>query len=89
MYLRLYSYLNFCGKLSHLDHHVILKTSKEKINLQFFYLIFVLRWNQLDSFIVLISIAGIVMEQMKSGHILPMNPALIRVMRVLRIARSK
>jgi hypothetical protein len=44
---------------------------------------------QLDSFIVLLSIAGIVMEKMKSEHILPINPALIRVMRVLRIARSK
>jgi voltage-dependent calcium channel T type alpha-1G len=52
-------------------------------------LIFVLRWNQLDSLIVLLSIAGIVMENMKSGHILPINPAIIRVMRILRIARSK
>ena len=38
--------------------------------------------------IVLLSIAGIVMEKMKSGHILPINPTLIRVMRVLRIARG-
>jgi hypothetical protein len=29
------------------------------------------------------------MEKMKSGHILPINPTLIRVMRVLRIARGK
>ncbi|CAF4166245.1 unnamed protein product, partial [Rotaria sp. Silwood2] len=45
------------------------------------------KWNQLDSFIVLLSIVSIVMETMFSGHILPMNPTLIRVIRVLRIAR--
>ena len=38
--------------------------------------------------IVLLSIAGIALEKMKSGHILPINPTLIRVMRVLRIARG-
>ena len=47
------------------------------------------RWNQLDTMIVVLSIAGIVMEKMKSGHILPINPTLIRVMRVMRIARGK
>ena len=46
------------------------------------------RWNQLDTAIVLLSIAGIALEKMKSGHILPINPTLIRVMRVLRIARG-
>jgi hypothetical protein len=46
------------------------------------------RWNQLDTMIVVLSIAGILMEKMKSGHILPINPTLIRVMRVLRIARG-
>ncbi len=46
------------------------------------------RWNQLDTMIVLLSIAGIVMEKMKSGQVLPINPTLIRVMRVLRIARG-
>jgi len=45
------------------------------------------KWNQLDTMIVVLSIAGIVMEKMKSGHILPINPTLIRVMRVMRIAR--
>ena len=48
-----------------------------------------LRWNQLDTMIVVLSIAGIVMEKMKSGQVLPINPTLIRVMRVLRIARGK
>jgi len=38
--------------------------------------------------IVLLSIAGIVMEKMKSGQVLPINPTIIRVMRVLRIARG-
>jgi uncharacterized protein YhdP len=46
------------------------------------------RWNQLDTMIVVLSIAGIVMEKMKSGQVLPINPTLIRVMRVLRIARG-
>ncbi|CAF3603222.1 unnamed protein product [Adineta steineri] len=45
------------------------------------------KWNQIDTMIVLLSIAGIVMEKMKSGQVLPINPTLIRVMRVLRIAR--
>jgi hypothetical protein len=38
--------------------------------------------------IVVLSIAGIVMEKMKSGQVLPINPTLIRVMRVMRIARG-
>ncbi|CAF0755454.1 unnamed protein product [Rotaria sordida] len=45
------------------------------------------KWNQIDTTIVVLSIAGIVMEKMKSGQVLPINPTLIRVMRVLRIAR--
>ncbi|XP_018494325.1 voltage-dependent T-type calcium channel subunit alpha-1H [Galendromus occidentalis] len=44
------------------------------------------RWNQLDVAIVILSIMGIVLEEMKSGFI-PINPTIIRVMRVLRIAR--
>ena len=47
------------------------------------------RWNQLDTTIVVLSIGGIVMEKMKSGQVLPINPTLIRVMRVMRIARGK
>ncbi len=49
---------------------------------------FISRWNQLDTMIVVLSIGGIVMEKMKSGQVLPINPTLIRVMRVLRIARG-
>jgi len=45
------------------------------------------RWNQLDVAIVLLSVAGIVLEEMKSG-VIPINPTIIRVMRVLRIARG-
>jgi hypothetical protein len=48
-----------------------------------------LRWNQLDMLIVILSIAGIAMEKIKSGQVLPINPTLIRVMRVMRIARGK
>lgn len=46
-----------------------------------------IRWNQLDLLIILLSIVGIVLEEMKSK--LPINPTIIRVMRVLRIARGK
>ena len=44
------------------------------------------RWNQLDLIIILLSIVGIVLEEMESA--LPINPTIIRVMRVLRIARG-
>lgn len=45
------------------------------------------RWNQLDMFIVLLSIAGILFEEFEALE-LPINPTIIRVMRVLRIARG-
>jgi len=45
------------------------------------------RWNQLDLAIVLLSVAGIILEEMDTGFI-PINPTIIRVMRVLRIARG-
>lgn len=45
------------------------------------------RWNQLDIAIVILSIVGIVLEEIKSKFI-PINPTIIRVMRVLRIARG-
>ncbi|XP_060077738.1 voltage-dependent T-type calcium channel subunit alpha-1G-like [Ylistrum balloti] len=44
------------------------------------------RWNQLDILIVLLSIVGIILEEMKT-NVIPINPTIIRVMRVLRIAR--
>uniref|UniRef100_T1DC41 Voltage-dependent T-type calcium channel subunit alpha n=2 Tax=Entelegynae TaxID=74971 RepID=T1DC41_CUPSA len=44
------------------------------------------RWNQLDVGIVILSVIGIVLEEMKS-EVIPINPTIIRVMRVLRIAR--
>ncbi|XP_041450490.1 uncharacterized protein LOC111069365 isoform X11 [Drosophila obscura] len=44
------------------------------------------RWNQLDVGIVLLSIVGIVLEELET-KIIPINPTIIRVMRVLRIAR--
>ena len=46
------------------------------------------RWNQLDVAIVILSIVGIVLEEMKSD-LIPINPTIIRVMRVLRIARGE
>ena len=47
-----------------------------------------LRWNQLDVAIVILSVVGIVLEELKSD-IMPINPTIMRVMRVLRIARGK
>ena len=41
----------------------------------------------MDLAIVMLSIAGIVLEEMDTGFI-PINPTIIRVMRVLRIARG-
>nr|CAB3227403.1 voltage-dependent T-type calcium channel subunit alpha-1G [Phallusia mammillata] len=47
------------------------------------------KWNQLDMLIVILSIVGIIIEDMSSGgdRSLFINPTIIRVMRVLRIAR--
>ncbi|XP_076757109.1 ca[2+]-channel protein alpha[[1]] subunit T [Xylocopa sonorina] len=44
------------------------------------------KWNQLDVGIVILSVVGIVLEEVES-KIIPINPTIIRVMRVLRIAR--
>lgn len=44
------------------------------------------KWNQLDVIIVILSVVGIVLEELKS-NIIPINPTVLRVMRVLRIAR--
>ncbi|CAB0028578.1 unnamed protein product, partial [Trichogramma brassicae] len=44
------------------------------------------KWNQLDIGIVILSVVGIVLEEVES-KIIPINPTIIRVMRVLRIAR--
>ncbi|KAG8239539.1 hypothetical protein J437_LFUL019258 [Ladona fulva] len=52
-----------------------------------FRLYFKDRWNQLDVGIVILSIVGIVLEELES-KIIPINPTIIRVMRVLRIARE-
>lgn len=48
---------------------------------------FVFRWNQLDVFIVGLSVAGIVLEKMEND-LIPINPTIIRVFRVMRIARG-
>ncbi|XP_063917204.1 voltage-dependent T-type calcium channel subunit alpha-1G-like isoform X2 [Zophobas morio] len=44
------------------------------------------RWNILDVAIVILSVVGIVLEELKS-NIIPINPTVLRVMRVMRIAR--
>lgn len=49
---------------------------------------FVCRWNQLDLAIVLLSIMGITLEEIEVNASLPINPTIIRIMRVLRIARG-
>ena len=48
----------------------------------------VCRWNQLDLAIVLLSIMGITLEEIEMSASLPINPTIIRIMRVLRIARG-
>ena len=53
-----------------------------------FRITYILRWNQLDVAIVILSVVGIVLEELKSD-IMPINPTIMRVMRVLRIARGK
>lgn len=46
------------------------------------------RWNQLDLAIVLLSVMGITLEEIEISAALPINPTIIRIMRVLRIARG-
>ena len=46
------------------------------------------RWNQLDVVIVFLSVLGIILEELKSD-LMPINPTIMRVMRVLRIARGE
>lgn len=46
------------------------------------------RWNQLDLAIVLLSVMGIILEEIEISAALPINPTIIRIMRVLRIARG-
>ena len=45
------------------------------------------RWNKLDLVIVALSILGITLEEADTNF-LPINPTIIRVMRVFRIARG-
>uniref|UniRef100_A0A8C3R740 Calcium voltage-gated channel subunit alpha1 I n=1 Tax=Cyanoderma ruficeps TaxID=181631 RepID=A0A8C3R740_9PASS len=47
------------------------------------------RWNQLDLAIVLLSVMGITLEEIEINAALPINPTIIRIMRVLRIARGE
>ena len=54
----------------------------------FILLSYSFRWNQLDVAIVFLSVMGIVLEELKSD-LMPINPTIMRVMRVLRIARGK
>lgn len=45
------------------------------------------RWNCLDMIIVVLSIGGIILDELATSNF-PMNPTIIRVMRVLRITRG-
>ncbi|XP_048519457.1 voltage-dependent T-type calcium channel subunit alpha-1G isoform X3 [Dendroctonus ponderosae] len=47
------------------------------------------KWNILDVGIVILSVFGIIIEEMKENEmkIIPINPTIIRVLRVMRIAR--
>ena len=46
------------------------------------------RWNHLDLLVVIVSTTTIIVENVTTEDIFPMNPSLIRVIRVLRLARS-
>lgn len=54
----------------------------------YIYIFFLSRWNQLDLAIVLLSIMGITLEEIDLNASLPINPTIIRIMRVLRITRG-
>lgn len=43
----------------------------------------------MDLAIVLLSLMGITLEEIEISAALPINPTIIRIMRVLRIARGK
>lgn len=45
------------------------------------------KWNKLDEGIVVLSVVGIILEEVQS-KIIPINPTIVRVMRILRIARG-
>ncbi|XP_028442756.1 voltage-dependent T-type calcium channel subunit alpha-1H-like isoform X2 [Perca flavescens] len=45
------------------------------------------RWNLLDVAVVLISIISIVLHEMDMAHSIPINPSILRVCRVLRLAQ--
>jgi hypothetical protein len=45
-------------------------------------------WNKLDVVIVILSYVGILLEELGSG-LISLNPTIIRVMRIFRIARCK
>lgn len=44
-------------------------------------------WNQLDLLIIVLSLLGIVLEEVQTD-VIPINPTIMRVMRILRIARG-
>uniref|UniRef100_T1JBM2 Voltage-dependent T-type calcium channel subunit alpha n=1 Tax=Strigamia maritima TaxID=126957 RepID=T1JBM2_STRMM len=64
------------------DRQVFRPFLPNSISIKFFDAV----WNQLDVAIVILSVVGIVLEEMEN-EVIPINPTIIRVMRVLRIAR--
>jgi hypothetical protein len=49
---------------------------------------YIFRWNQMDLLIVIFSIVGIIFDGLQGEHMIPINPTILRVMRILRIVRG-
>jgi hypothetical protein len=56
-------------------------------HMAFYVLVCSDRWNCLDLLIAVLSLTGIVFEEVQSTAI-PINPTIVRVMRILRITRG-
>lgn len=69
--------------------HIICQGSGKPLSSCILFDFFFLRWNQLDLAIVLLSVMGITLEEIEINAALPINPTIIRIMRVLRIARGE
>ena len=60
----------------------------DQIQFDFKELVFI-RWNHMDMLIVILSVVGIIIEDVAYDNSIPINPTIVRFMRVLRIARGE
>ncbi|MED6243414.1 hypothetical protein ATANTOWER_019779, partial [Ataeniobius toweri] len=45
------------------------------------------RWNVLDTVVVLVSVISILLTKLELSHNIPINPSIFRVLRILRLAQ--